>query len=127
MLSTLAFFVGLSNSHATMYEPPTRNSMGISLLAPGCEGGACLWFTQGSWIGCPWATGRNQGCVFGWLTKPMIDYDDKTLRTFNLNHTDGLDWTRMNPWRKPGSAPVADSCGLAGGWTTVGGDGFGGE
>ena len=25
------------------------------------------------------------------------------------------DWTRFNPWRAPGSAPVYDSCGRAGG------------
>ena len=38
-------------------------------------------------------------------------------RTINRNAVafSEEDWTRFNPWRAPGSAPVMDACGLAGG------------
>jgi len=40
-------------------------------------------------------------------------------RTVNLNSTPGGidDIWKFNPWRAPGKAPVADSCGMAGGNT----------
>ena len=39
------------------------------------------------------------------------------LRTYNVNATCGADddWYYFAPWRAPGSAPVLDSCGMAGG------------
>ena len=39
-------------------------------------------------------------------------------RSVNINATRGsvLDIYRHNPWSAPGNAPVADACGLAGGW-----------
>ncbi len=39
----LAILTGAS-AHGVMYEPPTRNALGMnSLLRPGCPGGSCLW------------------------------------------------------------------------------------
>jgi hypothetical protein len=42
---------------------------------------------------------------------------DKRLRTLNTNAECGAadDYFYYNPWRYPGSAPVIDSCGVAGG------------
>ena len=39
-------------------------------------------------------------------------------RSVNINATRGsiYDIYRHNPWAAPGNAPVADACGLAGGW-----------
>jgi hypothetical protein len=37
------------------------------------------------------------------------------------------DFTKYHPWRKPGSAPVEEPCGLAGGWYTKGQAGNGGD
>ena len=43
--------------------------------------------------------------------------NDPKYRTVNRNATAGSadDWTRFNPWRAPGNAPVFDPCGRAGG------------
>ena len=43
--------------------------------------------------------------------------NDPKYRTLNRNATAGsaADWTRFNPWRAPGNAPVYDPCGRAGG------------
>lgn len=43
--------------------------------------------------------------------------NDPKYRTLNRNATAGSaeDWTRFNPWRAPGNAPVFDPCGRAGG------------
>ena len=44
--------------------------------------------------------------------------NDPRLLTVNRRVVPGSagDWTRHNPWRAPGRAPVLDSCGMAGGW-----------
>lgn len=52
--------------------------------------------------------------------------NDSRTRTVNVNVSSGPDdWTRFQPWRAPGSAPVAGSgCGVAGGgdvWNANGG------
>ena len=43
--------------------------------------------------------------------------NDPKHRTLNRNATAGsdADWTKFNPWRAPGNAPVFDPCGRAGG------------
>jgi len=47
------------------------------------------------------------------------------LRTYNINATCGgdEDYYYYSPWRAPGSAPVLDSCGMAGGTPHAGGFG----
>jgi hypothetical protein len=119
-----------TSAHGVMYEPATRNARGQNFLQPGCPGGSCLWFNQGTSIGCPEATGG--GTVFPGLPdcdnpdEPTIAYEENNLRTLNFDSPLG-DWTKYRPWRKPGSAPVEDACGLAGGWFTPGTPGNGGE
>eukprot|EP01065_Artemidia_motanka_P016772 TRINITY_DN2036_c0_g1_i8.p1 TRINITY_DN2036_c0_g1~~TRINITY_DN2036_c0_g1_i8.p1 ORF type:complete len:465 (+),score=165.13 TRINITY_DN2036_c0_g1_i8:65-1396(+) len=130
-LTAATLLAGGAAGHGVMYEPPVRNSGGISLLAPGCSGGSCLWFNQGCSIGCPNATGK--GSVVGPAdcanpAEPTIAYSDRKMRTYNVDmlSPEG-DWTKTHPWRKPGSAPVENACGLAGGWYTPGSKGNGGE
>lgn len=80
--------------------------------------------TQGCFIGCPACdhkSGRRQTdlCRLG-FNDTLPDY----ARSVNRNAVRGseFDIYRHNPWRAPGAAPVADACGLAGGWPW-GGDG----
>ena len=59
-----------------------------------------------------WTAGRALSC--------QLTTADPLSRTFNRNCTGDCvgsdkDWTRFNPWRAPGSAPVYDACGRAGG------------
>jgi len=123
-----AYFVAVSG-HGVLYEPPSRNSAGSYMLGPGCAGGSCLWFNQGCSIGCPEATGN--GTVFPAVPE-CENPDDPTIERFDSTHRTVftipiIDWTKWHPWRKPGSAPVENPCGLAGGWYIPGTDGNGGE
>lgn len=118
--------------HGVIYEPPARQSYGLNILKPACAGGSCLWFNQGTTIGCPKATGG--GTVFPDVpdcknpAQPTIQFGDKDLRTYGLNPIYRLsDYTKHHPWRYPGSAPVENACGIAGGWYTTGAAGNGGD
>lgn len=118
--------------HGVMYEPPVRQSFGLNVLKPACAGASCLWFNQGTTIGCPKATGG--GAVFPDKpdcmnpAKPTIQFGDKELRTYAMNVIYRLsDYTKHHPWRYPGSAPVENACGIAGGWYTKGAAGNGGD
>lgn len=129
LFAFVAYFFVSVNGHGVMYEPPTRNAGGWFVLGPGCPAGSCLWFNQGATIGCSNCTGN--GTVFPDVPdcknpdEPTIGRFNATLRTvFTIPE---LDWTKHHPWRKPGSAPVENPCGLAGGWYTAGAAGNGGE
>jgi hypothetical protein len=123
-----------ASAHGVIVEPPARASGGLNILSPACPGGACLWFNQGTSIGCPKATGG--GDVFpdrpvcSNPAKPTIAFGDKELRTYGLSMIYRLeDYTKHHPWRYPGSAGIegGDPCGLSGGWYTKGAPGNGGE
>ena len=91
-------------------------------------GQTCLWMSVGCSLGCKECDGGQDGhggtnpnskdrCASG--LKPWKN-NDPMKRTFNRNCTGSCigsdeDWTRFNPWRAPGAAPVYDSCGRAGG------------
>jgi len=129
LLLTIATYFTSVNAHGVMYEPPTRNAGGWFILGPGCPGMSCLWFNQGCSIGCPNATGK--GTVFP-AVADCQNPDDPTIGRFNLFlrtvfTVPEVDWTKWHPWRKPGSGPIEDPCGLAGGWYTPGDPGNGGE
>jgi len=83
-------------------------------------GGYCLWFSQGCTIGCDKCGGTN-----GAATCPKQQAKatlPQELRTYNVKSKD----CGVNPWCAPGSAPVLDSCGLAGGDVDEGKQGNGG-
>jgi hypothetical protein len=126
LLAVLAMRVA---GHGVIYEPPARNSGGMNFLLPACAGGSCLWFNQGCTMGCAKCSGK--GTVFPDVpdckdhAEPTIK-NEKELRTWNVNNLLG-DYTKHHPWRYPGSAPVENPCGLAGGWYTQGQKGNGGD
>jgi len=94
------------------------------------------WFDQGGWVGLtPGGQCRAAGlgvasCM--WFTNFTFIPGQPTLpdemRTFQDMYIEGMgnyDWTKTNPWRAPGSAPVYSPCGVAGGnpdGCPVGGD-----
>jgi hypothetical protein len=112
-------------------NPPCacRNVSG-SGIEQACESAqTCLWFSVGCSIGCKTCDGGDMGganpnvkdrCSSG--MKATIN--DPKFRTINWDAKAGseADWTRWNPWRAPGNAPVYDPCGRASGGphTTVG-------
>ena len=83
-----------------------------------CDNGqAQYWYSQ-AFIGCPecdHVSGRRQADICG--QGKVATINDPKHRTVNRAAPAGseLDIYRHNPWRAPGSAPVADACGLAGG------------
>lgn len=88
--------------------------------SPCASGQSCYWFSQGCTIGCdtcssaPMASRANKDLCNSGLNATVCD---PRMRTYNVNATcNGPDdILRWNPWRLPGSAPVDDACGKAGG------------
>merc|ERR1711934_1078861 len=82
----------------------------------------CLWFSVGCTIGCKECDGGDKGpanpnridrCGSGM----KATNNDPKHRTLNRDAKAGSeeDWTKFNPWRAPGYAPVYDACGRASG------------
>ena len=93
-------------------------------VSSGRNGQACFWFSNGCSIGCDECDGTTRG--------PLSIRENKTdtcgnkfkatvcdpkLRTVNTDAECGSDKDAYyySPWRAPGSAPVFDACGMAGG------------
>ena len=125
-----------------------------NVSAHGCDQGVraggggqpCLWWSQGCSIGCGVCATMTAGTTPIHGNPPHADkigfnkrYCDPTTPngtstlprvawTMNVQQEEenGVNDTyRFNPWRRPGSAPVVDPCGQAGGkfaYTPVGGD-----
>jgi len=119
-----------ASGHGAMYEPLPRSSRGSSFMGPSCSGGSCLFFVEGTGIGCDTVAGKTNlgSTIFGpckdgrkSAAKPTIPFRDGELGTYNvrgarpIHPTTWLDWSNLRPWRFPGSAPVLDPCGVAGG------------
>eukprot|EP00037_Helgoeca_nana_P000520 m.22090 g.22090 ORF g.22090 m.22090 type:complete len:364 (+) comp10631_c0_seq1:17-1108(+) len=87
----------------------------------GCEPGqSCFWFSQGCSIGCPTCLGVDGSAR--WQKDLCNNSAQATvcnplLRTYNQGAecNSEKDIYRHNPWRHPGTAPVFDACGRAGG------------
>eukprot|EP00966_Prymnesium_polylepis_P015244 352514-Prymnesium_polylepis.1 len=129
------------HAHVSLMWPPSRmqNPSGVpgatasifpTLLqaAGGCHNFACLWFSQGCQPGCTACSDKVHSAVMPTEVVDTCNEPDGTappsltdpgLRTYR-DMPSGDDWTRMNPWRTPGLAPVASSCGVAGGGATPG-------
>merc|ERR1711988_1161899 len=96
----------------------------------GHNGQACFWFSNGCSIGCPECDGTTRGPsihsnktdICGKNYKATVC--DPKLRTVNTGAECGSekDSYYYSPWRAPGSAPVLDSCGVAGAYTWRAGD-----
>lgn len=122
--------------HGAIVSPRSRNSVdylvGVNspkdwpsnahcanITGDKCENGqADFWYSQGCFIGCPTCdneSGRRQIDLCGLGMKATLN--DPKYRSVNRNATAGSkeDIYKHNPWRAPGSAPVANACGLAGG------------
>jgi len=87
--------------HGHMTYPPSTRHGGSLAFGGDClkSSGACYWFT-------------NNQPIPG---EPLLN--DRWSRSINVNVSEGAsDWSRKNPWRAPGAAPVVGSgCGSAGG------------
>lgn len=122
----------------------------MGVRAEGGAGQPCLWWSQGCSIGCEYcATDPRHPANNGSIPTRQITgawpHDDKAgfrtaycdapgksvlpkpYWTMNRHAVEGAvnDSYRYNPWRAPGSAPVVDPCGQAGGkyaQTPMGGD-----
>lgn len=121
--------VAMVAGHGAMVNPRSRNSVdwivdvnvarcSNNTGAPCQNGQASMWYSQGCFIGCPTcdtASGRRQTDLCG-LGKKQTLVDPKywSLNRDAVPFSDD-DIYRHNPWRAPGSAPVSDACGLAGG------------
>ncbi|CAE7354429.1 unnamed protein product [Symbiodinium sp. CCMP2592] len=105
-----------ARGHGAMYEPPSRNSAGLSLLSPTCPGGSCQWYSQGCTIGCPEISGLHEpGDACDHPAEPTLTWEHDA--EFLQYKDDGYGGeTKYHPWRYPGAAPVGDPCG-----TTAGG------
>ena len=127
-LALIALLAGAS-AHGMMVHPRPRNSIDYLVDVNdghGCanvtgdtclNGQAAFYYSQGCFIGCPecdHTSGRRQTdlCKLG-----KKSTNNGAARSLNFNVTPGApnDIFRHNPWRAPGSAPIADVCGLAGG------------
>ena len=136
--------------HGALISPPSRNaidrllpafdggrwpkgSAGCNCGSPtGCEVGAraggngqpCLWFSQGCTIGCSTCDNATQHTMGKSLCNSTVQPTlPKYAWTLNRNVTPGSpsDTYRHHPWRAPGTAPVVDACGMAGGAARPGG------
>eukprot|EP00038_Savillea_parva_P019989 m.30091 g.30091 ORF g.30091 m.30091 type:complete len:368 (-) comp4663_c0_seq1:2658-3761(-) len=91
-----------------------------------CEPGqSCFWFSQGCSIGCPTCLGvdgsaRWQKDLCNNSAQATVCLSD--FRTYNMLApcNSDSDTYKHNPWRAPGTAPVFDVCGKAGGGITGG-------
>lgn len=107
---------GLCLGHGHMTQPPSRNG-GTLAKAADCMSGECMWFSQPDAGAAPGRAGDDGDPIGRIPGEPTLNA--APLRTYNINVSAGpLDYTRHNPWRAPGSAPVIGSgCGRAGGGT----------
>jgi len=125
----LAAGIAAVSGHGAMVSPLSRNSIdayvGVNtqrcsnITGDKCNNGqASFWYSQGCFIGCPTcdnASGRRQIDLCGkgknqTLTDPKYWSVNRDAEPFSE-----FDIYKHNPWRAPGSAPVMDACGLAGG------------
>eukprot|EP00439_Symbiodinium_sp_Y106_P053926 s1933_g7.t1 len=118
MATSLKLLLALAphaRGHGAMYEPPSRNSAGLSLLSPTCPGGSCQWYSQGCTIGCPEISGLHEpGDACANPAEPMLTWEHDA--EFLQYKDDGYGGdTKYHPWRYPGAAPVGDPCGTTAG------------
>jgi len=110
-----------ATGHGYITEPPSRTGA-MKEAAGSSPYSAALWFNQGCTIGCPKCLGVDggfKGCGKDQGTETL----PHELKTYNTGSTG----CGINPWCAPGSAPIMNPCGVAGGDTKQGAAGNGGD
>jgi len=113
--NSIDFQVGINSPK---HWPSDWECTNVTSNGYGCfNGQAPFYYSQGCFIGCAecdHTSGRRQIDLCGSGKTRTID---PKFRTVNRNSTPGSDFDiyKHNPWAAPGTAPVADACGLAGG------------
>ena len=112
----MLLITGVAGHGSVNYPPSTRQGVGTAgsmtqggfCIKQGIIYGPCLMFSQ------PNLTQPNPRIAI--IPGPPT-LNDSMYRTVNVGISSGPgDWTRIMPWRSPGSAPVLGSgCGVAGG------------
>lgn len=125
-------FVCSAHGHGFMESPIGPSSIS-ALQDYGIFSAA--WYTQGTQIGCKKATGvatcsADAPCCADLMNATLLHTEQFTYPAFSLaqeyankpNHLRGsprpevANPFRHNPWFAPGHAPVANPCGILGGW-----------
>ena len=92
----------------------------------GCTGDACLWYAIGCYAGCANCSYQGKDLyptaqdlrLAGDCAPAAPTVNARALRTYNIDSAAGsaADWTRVMPWRAPGTAgagnPAFDPCGV---------------
>jgi len=121
-----SLFAGAA-AHGSMSHPKPRNAFSTPGTHPSvggdksCVGDACYWYQVGCHIGCPTCTLEGKDLYPGphcskseGLMEPTNN--DPEYRTWDpYSQSECGDFTKYNPWRAPGKAPVVDPCGVASG------------
>ena len=99
MLVLVAVGMARAHAHGVMTWPPSSRQNGSLAHAGSCAFDDCMWYSD--FVTIP--------------GEPTVN--DERSRTFNVKVQSGAkDWSRKNPWRAPGTAPVFGSgCGIFGG------------
>lgn len=104
--------------HVDSYICPVASGEGMANLTLH-NGQSCFWFSHGCTIFCDKCDGKTArfGSTCGNEKTAKATICDASLRTLNRKAACGSKDDRyyFSPWRAPGSAPVFDSCGMAGG------------
>ena len=129
ILLSLTFLLRV-DAHGSMNLPLSRASQGMAIdpADPAAcfltDPGSCLWYNVGCMSGCDscslegkilYIEPSDVGCEAP--LKPQIP---EWARSWNIGNPSWAgDWTQYNPWRAPGSAPIADPCGMASGYVSA--------
>eukprot|EP00746_Dinoflagellata_sp_MGD_P138874 gnl/MRDRNA2_/MRDRNA2_72440_c0_seq2.p1 gnl/MRDRNA2_/MRDRNA2_72440_c0~~gnl/MRDRNA2_/MRDRNA2_72440_c0_seq2.p1 ORF type:complete len:471 (-),score=58.66 gnl/MRDRNA2_/MRDRNA2_72440_c0_seq2:245-1612(-) len=114
-----------AHGHGAMNLPRPRNQGNQSVHpSPGqdrsCIGDACYWYHVGCNIGCETCSSEGKQLypapVCSSPSEPTNN--NPQTRTWDpLGQSSHGDFTKYNPWRSPGKAPVIDPCGVASGYS----------
>lgn len=89
----------------------------VNGTAPCKAAQTCVWFTEGTSIGCAEPGGDSPSPTPHCNTTMNATNNDPYFRTMaiKVKALSPEDRYRWNPWRAPGVAPIYDPCGMAGG------------
>ena len=103
---------------------------GAQYCGVGCLGESCLYYQIGCYAGCGTCSMSGKGLYpspedlqLAGNCEPAKPSLPEHMRSYNVdNQSTAGDWTKVNPWRAPGSAgignPKFQPCGVNSGWDT---------